>query len=117
MGDRAAHIPHIDDVLKDPNPHIPPICKGGTHDLIEIYSDDEPYSPIGQGVSIKWCRFCGAVVGDETFDNRVQRPGILFPMQFPELARRFVWKPSSNDNSKHPIESTEQGTKPPQSNS
>ena len=117
MGDRKVNIPHIDDVLKDPGPHLHTICKGGTHDFIEVYNDDSPYSPIGEGVSIKWCRFCGGVVGDQTFDGRVHSPGSLFPMQFPELARQFIWKPSQNDNSRLLTESTEQATKPQQSSS
>ena len=47
--------------------------------LIEIYS----HGNSDEGVSIKWCTECGAVVGDRKIDYHIM--GREFNMQFPKI--------------------------------
>jgi hypothetical protein len=51
-------------------------CKNGKHNLEDIlHANDEV---------VRWCHYCGAIVVDREYDNRVY-PGAVLPMMFPEI--------------------------------
>lgn len=57
-------------------------CRNGSHTLVEILR-----APDGDADKVaRWCAFCGAVVVDLEFDNRV-RVGGVSRMRFPEVIK------------------------------
>jgi hypothetical protein len=56
-------------------------CRQGDHDLVEVsrHGYEEHYV-------VRWCRVCGAVVGDVDYDGRTS-PGRSFKMMGPKTVK------------------------------
>lgn len=61
-------------------------CKSGKHNLIEIFrARGDIFGDVD--AVVRWCAYCGAVVIDEEFDNRLN-PGSILKMQFPKIMKK-----------------------------
>ena len=60
-------------------------CNKGDHDLVIITSLS--VDPISDKV-VRWCKQCGAIVGDIDCDNRTMQPGGWFKMSLPNNAQK-----------------------------